>query len=120
MVISKIRRILGRPYYESPNCILYNFDCLDAMKRIYMPFVQLTVTSPPYNIGKEYEKIRPLQEYLSWCEDWITEVLLKILRGNSDANISFSEFRQLLINLEFSERIRGDHHIFTKEGSKRF
>lgn len=74
MVISKIRNILGKPYYESPNCILYNSDCLDAMKRIYTPFIQLTVTSPPYNIGKEYEKIQPLHEYLSWCEGWIAEV----------------------------------------------
>ena len=46
----------------------------------------------------------------------LEKILLKVLRGNSDANISFSEFRQLLANLEFSERVRGDHHIFTKKG----
>ena len=40
----------------------------------------------------------------------------KILSGTSDENISFSDLRQLLMRLGFNERIRGDHHIFTKEG----
>ncbi len=34
----------------------------------------LAVTSPPYNIGKEYEKPLPLDEYLEWCEEWLCEV----------------------------------------------
>lgn len=38
----------------------------------------------------------------------------KILRGTTDANINFSELCQLLIRLGFDARIRGDHHIFTK------
>ncbi len=44
------------------------------------------------------------------------KILQKIVHGRSDANILFSELRQLLLRLEFQERIRGDHHIFTKEG----
>jgi hypothetical protein len=40
----------------------------------------------------------------------------KILLGFSDANIDFNDLRRLLINLEFSERIKGSHHIFTKNG----
>jgi hypothetical protein len=40
----------------------------------------------------------------------------KILSGSSDANIGFSDLCQLLIRLGFEERIRGDHHIFTKNG----
>ena len=44
------------------------------------------------------------------------KLLLKILRGASDANIHFAELRQLLYHLGFEERIRGDHHIFTKDG----
>lgn len=42
----------------------------------------------------------------------------RILRGTSDANIPFEELCQLLRKLGFKERIRGDHHIFTKEGVK--
>lgn len=38
----------------------------------------------------------------------------EILSGARDQSISFSELCQLLKRLGFSERIRGDHHIFTK------
>ncbi|MDZ7288631.1 MAG: type II toxin-antitoxin system HicA family toxin [candidate division KSB1 bacterium] len=44
------------------------------------------------------------------------KVLGQILRGTSDADISFSEMCQLLRKLGFDERIRGSHHIFTQEG----
>ncbi|MBI4432238.1 MAG: type II toxin-antitoxin system HicA family toxin [Candidatus Omnitrophica bacterium] len=40
----------------------------------------------------------------------------RILRGASDANISFTQLRGLLVKLGFDERIRGSHHIFTKSG----
>ena len=74
MMFEGIRNMLGKPYFESPDCIIYNLDCLEAMKKISMPFIHLTVTSPPYNIGKEYESSLPLDEYLSWCEKWIKEI----------------------------------------------
>ncbi|QYX30803.1 type II toxin-antitoxin system HicA family toxin [Sphaerospermopsis torques-reginae] len=44
------------------------------------------------------------------------KLLAKILSGASDTNISFEQLCQLLIKLGFDERIRGSHHIFTKEG----
>ncbi len=44
------------------------------------------------------------------------KLLLQILRGTSDANISFEGLRSLLRVLGFEERIRGSHHIFTQEG----
>jgi predicted RNA binding protein YcfA (HicA-like mRNA interferase family) len=43
-------------------------------------------------------------------------LLLRLLRGTSDANIPFEGLCQLLQRLGFDERIRGSHHIFTKEG----
>ncbi|RZB31786.1 MAG: hypothetical protein SRB1_01405 [Desulfobacteraceae bacterium Eth-SRB1] len=42
------------------------------------------------------------------------KLLIKILRGTSDANIPFSGLCNLLKVFGFYERIRGDHHIFTK------
>ncbi|GMQ30446.1 type II toxin-antitoxin system HicA family toxin [Algoriphagus confluentis] len=41
--------------------------------------------------------------------------LIKILSGTSDANVDFEELRRLLILFGFAERIKGSHHIFTKE-----
>jgi len=44
------------------------------------------------------------------------KTLLKILRGGSDANISFVDLRELLLHLGFEERVRGSHHIFVSSG----
>jgi adenine-specific DNA-methyltransferase len=44
------------------------------MNRLPDESINLTVTSPPYNIGKEYEKALLLDEYLKWCEKWTAEV----------------------------------------------
>jgi hypothetical protein len=43
-------------------------------------------------------------------------VLQRVLLGRSDANIAFADLRGLLQALGFDERIRGDHHIFTRDG----
>ena len=44
------------------------------------------------------------------------KLLEEVLRGTADANIQFTGFCQLLRSLGFPERIRGDHHIFVKDG----
>ena len=44
------------------------------------------------------------------------KLLLRILQGQSDANIAFDDLRQLLLYLAFEERIRGSHHLFRKQG----
>ena len=43
-------------------------------------------------------------------------LVLRILEGRSDANIRFTELLALLRNLGFTERTRGSHHIFRREG----
>ncbi|MBM3125852.1 MAG: type II toxin-antitoxin system HicA family toxin [Chloroflexi bacterium] len=42
-------------------------------------------------------------------------MLVKVLRGTSDTNINFEDLRKLLEQMGFQERIRGSHHIFTRE-----
>lgn len=44
------------------------------------------------------------------------KVLWLVLGGRSDANISFSDLCLLLEKLGFLKRIRGDHHIFFRDG----
>jgi len=43
------------------------------------------------------------------------KLLNKILRGTSDANVQFDDLCQLLRQLGFDERVKGSHHIFTKD-----
>jgi predicted RNA binding protein YcfA (HicA-like mRNA interferase family) len=45
----------------------------------------------------------------------IHKFFLKLLMGSSDTNIGFDELRNLLLRLDFEERIKGSHHIFTRE-----
>jgi hypothetical protein len=40
----------------------------------------------------------------------------KAVRAHFDANVPFETLCSLLKRLGFDERIRGDHHIFTKDG----
>ena len=40
----------------------------------------------------------------------------RILSGAADANIRFADLRNLLLHFDFTERVRGDHHVFTKHG----
>ena len=43
------------------------------------------------------------------------KTLRRILSGTADANIAFRDLRNLLKKLGFAERVRGDHHIFTRD-----
>ena len=44
------------------------------------------------------------------------QVFDSILLGKSDANIRFQDLCRLLEEPGFSQRIRGSHHIFTRDG----
>ena len=44
------------------------------------------------------------------------KLLLKILVGTQDKNVTFSELQKILELLGFRCRIKGDHFIYTKNG----
>lgn len=58
-------------------------DCLEVMKEIQDGSVDLTVTSPPYNIGKPYEKVTDIKTYLDWQANVISEVTRVTKDGGS-------------------------------------
>lgn len=66
-----IKDFLGKPYFESENCLIYNADSLQLMTQIPKGFINLAITSPPYNIGKSYESIMPIPDYVEWCSKWM-------------------------------------------------
>jgi adenine-specific DNA-methyltransferase len=70
-----ITAALGEAACSRRGLRLYEGDCLDYLRRLPDALVSLTVTSPPYNIGKEYERPMALDDYLSWCESWMNELL---------------------------------------------
>jgi hypothetical protein len=44
------------------------------------------------------------------------KILDKVLSGLSDRNIRFNDLLKLLSDFGFSQRTKGDHHIFYREG----
>lgn len=63
---------------------LYEGDCLDLLSKLPDDSVQLVVTSPPYNIGKTYErKRRVLDDYLAEQGAVIAECARVVKEGGS-------------------------------------
>jgi adenine-specific DNA-methyltransferase len=44
------------------------------MRTLSSESIDLIVTSPPYNIGKEYEKVINLEQYLLWSKEYLKEI----------------------------------------------
>jgi adenine-specific DNA-methyltransferase len=60
-------------FAATESVVVYTGDCLDLLKSISDESMQLIITSPPYNIGKEYEKKLQLDVYLQQQARVITE-----------------------------------------------
>ena len=69
--LHQIQEALGRPTIATDNVIIYHGDALELLRLLPDSLIDLTVTSPPYNIGKQYENIRELGDYVSWCASWV-------------------------------------------------
>lgn len=59
------KRLIESEFSIENHATLYNGDCLDFLDTIPDNTIQLIVTSPPYNIGKEYEKRLDIDEYVA-------------------------------------------------------
>jgi adenine-specific DNA-methyltransferase len=76
LVKEKLRVYLGEPFYADSGFILYKGDLtrfLGDLSKSDLK-VDLTITSPPYNIGKEYEKPMSVSEYIDWCSGWMNQI----------------------------------------------
>ena len=73
---------------------IHNEDCITGMKKIASESVDIVICDPPYNIGKDFgndSDKQKMDEYLLWCDEWITECL-RILKPNGTMYIyGFSE-----------------------------
>lgn len=90
--LDSIRRKMKRPYYFNNGVLLYNIDCMEFMNEIDSPMIDLTITSPPYNIGKEYETIQNHNNYLKWCEQWLNLIFkMTVPNGTFWLNLGYFE-----------------------------
>lgn len=63
--------------------VVHQGDCLDLLKTIPDASIQLIVTSPPYNIGKEYEEKLRLNVYIEQQAKIITQCTRVLSPGGS-------------------------------------
>ncbi|HPJ81977.1 MAG TPA: site-specific DNA-methyltransferase [Saccharofermentans sp.] len=75
-LLSKIESFCGKPYFTAPGFILFNNDSVEIMQQLRdtEERVDLCITSPPYNIGKEYEHIIDVNKYVVWCKEWLEKI----------------------------------------------
>ncbi len=55
---------ISEQFISSERVVVFPGDCLDLLRTIPDDAIQLIVTSPPYNIGKEYERKLKLDTYI--------------------------------------------------------
>jgi adenine-specific DNA-methyltransferase len=70
---------IASSFHPEETIVLHCGDALRFLRSLPPRVVTLVVTSPPYNIGKEYEQRRDLKAYLQEQDEVITE-LVRILR----------------------------------------
>jgi adenine-specific DNA-methyltransferase len=63
--------------------VLFNGDCLRLIRRIPDNSVDLTITSPPYCIGKEYEVSRSVQDFVAAHKIVLPEIVRITRDGGS-------------------------------------
>ncbi len=63
--------------------VLAEGDCLDTLRALPTGFAQLIITSPPYNIGKEYERATNLDRYLRALTPIVDELIRVLSRKGS-------------------------------------
>ena len=64
---------ISHTFSLAKHIVVFPGDCLELLRQIPDESVQLVVTSPPYNIGKEYEKKLRLESYLQQQSEVIRE-----------------------------------------------
>ena len=64
---------IASKFSKKHSIVVYPGDCLKFLKAVPDETLQLIVTSPPYNIGKEYEQKVDLESYLQQQSEVIRE-----------------------------------------------
>jgi len=62
-------------------------NCLEEMKKMPDESVDIIITDPPFNIGKDYggvyEDKKKFDEYIEWCKTWLNECIRLLKKHGS-------------------------------------
>ena len=68
-------KIISETFSAESEIVFSYGDALDILRACPSGFVKLIITSPPYNIGKEYEMQTNLEKYLNELEPVLEQVV---------------------------------------------
>lgn len=74
---------IAETFDPAEHIVVHPGDCLDLLRTIPTETIQLVATSPPYNIGKEYETRLKLETYLEQQASVIRECVRTLLPTGS-------------------------------------
>jgi DNA methylase len=72
-----------RHYRHGRNAVLHHGDCVDMLRQLPSNCVDLTITSPPYCMGKEYERTDRLNHFVEAHWKILPEVIRATKPGGS-------------------------------------
>src|SRR6266478_981661 len=75
--------IMSSDYSAENHLTIKREDCIRFLKSLPDSSAQLVVTSPPYNVGKEYEQRQSLKDYIEFQEQVIQECERVLKPGGS-------------------------------------
>ena len=70
-------------FRPNARAVVFEGDCRKMLRDIPAGAIQLVVTSPPYNLGKEYESSLHLDDYLAQQREVISECVRVLSNGGS-------------------------------------
>jgi len=92
---------ISNSFNPNSRAISLRGDCLETLKSIPSESVRLVVTSPPYNIGKDYEQILPLSDYIDFQRKVIAECLRVLTPdGNICWQVGFTKSGREIVPLD--------------------
>ena len=76
-------------------------DCLESMKKMPSESVDLIITDPPFNIGKNYGGVykdnKKFDEYTEWCKFWLSECIRLLKKDGSLYLFNYPENNAFLL-----------------------
>jgi DNA modification methylase len=70
-------------FRTNARAVVFEGDCREMLREVPSGSIQLVVTSPPYNLGKEYESHLHLDDYISQQREVIAGCVRVLADGGS-------------------------------------
>src|SRR5438093_12445957 len=109
MLMVRIKDPVGQELFSFFSHDLRLEDCVSGMSRLPNACVDITVTSPPYNLGIKYGKYSDTESresYLQWCREWAGEIR-HVLKGQGALFLNIrSAPSRLMLPLELALQLR--------------